>query len=781
MIKAFLSHSSKQQEFTRELANELGYDSCIFDERTFESGMPIMSEIISSLNNTDLFILLLSDEALDSEWVQKEIMLARELIEDGLINRFIPYIIDNKITHDDPRIKPWIRKSYLLRTIFVNPLLLARRIKENIREISWTNYPLIKGKQLLFVGRNNEINEIETKYYDGNFKDKKVVIASGFTGVGRKKLLLQFINTKLKKKNSYEPIIIELNTHANIEDFILQLNHYILCYKKDEILDKLKEDKKTKVLLAVELINYASTLQEKIVIRDFGSCVLSNGYLSTWFLDLIRNSNIVNQLTLFVTSNVRPKLSIDQNLKEIISIQILPLNKVDRKKLFYAYSELIGLNLKDEDADFFLDMFSGKPEQIFKTIDTIKESNCESTKKRIEEILKIGDGDVVAVLDLYKRIPNALQLLILMSKFEFISYELIKRLTRTKDNIDSLLENFSIYSITENIGSYNSYFRLNSTLADYIDRSKLRLEPELGQELNSLTKDFISQNSEYELKDLSDFLYNVKELIKSDPKKVSNKYLIPSFFLKTIVDQYKDGNYREAIELSERILFDSNKFYDEINRELRYWMCLALCRVSRKDSSASNKFFNSINQFDEKSKNFLLGFYFRFNNDFLKAENYYTKVLETDNMSKARREMVIVKTALKKYPEALGLAKKNYEENSINAYNIEAYFRCLIRKSSHSYVEKQTLGRLITEMESSYDIKKNVISKTLKAEYKFFIQKNISGAISDLQDIIKSAGKLKYYPLRSLHEIYHRQDSKQLSECLVKDYCNDFDYQEDDH
>lgn len=780
MIKAFLSHSSKQKEFTRELANELGLDSCIFDERTFESGMPIMSEIISSLNDTDIFILLISDAALESEWVQKEVMLARDLIEEGLINRFIPYIIDDKITHEDSRIKPWIRKSYLLSTIFTNPLLLARRIKENIREISWTNFPLIKGKQLLFIGRNNEISEIETKYYDGNFKDKKVVIASGFTGIGRKKLLMQFINTKLDKKNSYEPIVIELSSHANIEDFILQLNHYILFYKKNEILDKLKEGKYEKVLLAVELINHVSKLQEKIIIRDYGSCILSNGYLSTWFLDLIKNNNLVNQLSLFVTSNARPVSSLDQNFKEIISIQVLPFNKVDRKKLFYAYAELVGISLKDEDANFFLNMFSGKPEQIFKTIDSIKESNSDATKKKIEEILKIGDGDVVSILNLYKSIPNALQLLILISKFEFISYDIIKRLTRTKDNIDSLLENFNIYSITENIGSYNNYIRINSTLRDYIDRSKLKLEPELNQELSSLTRDFLSQNSEYELKDLSDFLYNVKELIKSDPKKVPNKYLIPSFFLKTIVDQYKDGNYKEAIELSEKILFDSNKFYDEINRELRYWMCLALCRVSKKDASASNKFFNSINEFDEKSKNFLLGFYFRFNNDFSKAENYYSKVLEIDNMKKARREMVIVKTALKKYHEALSLAKKNYEENTVNAYNIEAYFRCLIRKNSPNYSERQILKKLINEMESSFDIKKNVISKTLKAEYKFFIEQNISGAISDLQDIIKSAGKLRYYPLRSLNEIYHKQDSKQLSENLRKEYNTDFDYQEDD-
>ena len=86
MIKAFLSYSSAQKKFVRELANELGNDSCIFDEITFESGMPILSEIIKSLNDTDIFVLLLSDSSLNSAWVKKEIMLARDLIEEVSIS-----------------------------------------------------------------------------------------------------------------------------------------------------------------------------------------------------------------------------------------------------------------------------------------------------------------------------------------------------------------------------------------------------------------------------------------------------------------------------------------------------------------------------------------------------------------------------------------------------------------------------------------------------------------------------------------------------------------------
>jgi len=773
MIKAFLSHSSVQKEYTRELANELGNDSCIFDERTFESGMPILSEIIKSLNNTDVFVLLLSDESLDSDWVKQEIMLARDLVEEGLINRFQTYIIDSKISYEDSRIKPWIKKTYLSSTIYSNPLLLARRIKESIRELSWINYPKLKEKHLLFSGRNNEISEIESKYYDGNSKAKKVVIASGFTGVGRKRILLQFMITKLNIKQAYEPLIIELSEQANVEDFILQLNNAILLYKKDEILIKLTGDKKTKIALAVELVNHIASLKEKILVRDNGACILSNGYLSTWFLDLIKNEYLVNQLILFITTNVKPVSSIEQNFNEIISVKIYPFNKEDRKKLFYAYIDAINIDIKDDDAQFFLDKFSGKPEQIFRCIDTIKENSCDFAKKKLDEILKVGNGEVLSIMNLYKNTPNAIQLLILLSKFEFISFDLIKRITKAQDNIDSLLESFSIYSITETLGSNHNYIRLNTSLSDYISRSKLKLDAEYNQELKNLTKDFIAQETTYELRDLSDFLFNVKELIKTNPSVISSNYLIPSFFLKTIIDQYKEGNYKEAVMLSEKILFDSNKFYDEITREIRYWMCLSLCRMERKDKTVSDKFFACVNDFDTNSKNFLLGFYYRFTDNYAKAEEYYSKVLAVDNMRKARREMVIVKTGLRKYPEALDLAIQNYEERPVNTYNIEAYFKCLIRKNSPNHEERKILNRLISEMDVSFDSNKEIISKTLRAEYKYYIDKDVSGAITDLNDLVKEYSRMRYYPLRSLKEIYYKQDTKHLITDIDKKYSAD--------
>ena len=114
MVKAFISHSSKQKPIVEKIANALGHDFTIVDKYTFESGKELQEEIRSSIQSADVFMLVISDEALNSSWVIDEITWVRDLVDDDKI-QFCPFIVDGT-SHEDPRIKPWIRK-YLLSYI----------------------------------------------------------------------------------------------------------------------------------------------------------------------------------------------------------------------------------------------------------------------------------------------------------------------------------------------------------------------------------------------------------------------------------------------------------------------------------------------------------------------------------------------------------------------------------------------------------------------------------------------------------------------------------------
>lgn len=72
-MKAFLSHSSKDKEFIRAIANELGRQFCLFDEQVFNTRDELKVSIEKVLDESSIFVLFLSKNALDSVWVKYEI------------------------------------------------------------------------------------------------------------------------------------------------------------------------------------------------------------------------------------------------------------------------------------------------------------------------------------------------------------------------------------------------------------------------------------------------------------------------------------------------------------------------------------------------------------------------------------------------------------------------------------------------------------------------------------------------------------------------------------
>ena len=73
MVKVFLSHSSKDKPFVRELADFLSRDGQIkvwLDEREIAPGQNIVSRIEDGLE-ADFILLILSPDSVDSNWVPR--------------------------------------------------------------------------------------------------------------------------------------------------------------------------------------------------------------------------------------------------------------------------------------------------------------------------------------------------------------------------------------------------------------------------------------------------------------------------------------------------------------------------------------------------------------------------------------------------------------------------------------------------------------------------------------------------------------------------------------
>lgn len=150
--KAFISHSSAQKRFVEEVVRELGRDFVNVDMYCFEAGGELTEEITAHINVSNIFVLMLSDMALNSEWVIQEARLVHGKMLDGEEVVFLPFIVDNMISHDDARLDKnglkWVKK-YLIKPEN-SPSIVSRIIRRKLREAIWENEPVIKEREKLF-------------------------------------------------------------------------------------------------------------------------------------------------------------------------------------------------------------------------------------------------------------------------------------------------------------------------------------------------------------------------------------------------------------------------------------------------------------------------------------------------------------------------------------------------------------------------------------------------------------------------------------------------------
>ncbi len=186
MPKAFLSHSSKDKKgYVEVVARQIGFQNCMYDDLTFEEGMKSIEEIEKGIGKSDLFVLFLSETSLESKWVKTELKNANRLLDEKLLKRIYPVIIDPNVNHKDRRIPQWLRKQYNLKYIS-RPTIATRRIRQRLREISWDFHPRLKEKQRIFFGRNNLIREFEERTASLDLPTPVCIIASGINKIGRK-------------------------------------------------------------------------------------------------------------------------------------------------------------------------------------------------------------------------------------------------------------------------------------------------------------------------------------------------------------------------------------------------------------------------------------------------------------------------------------------------------------------------------------------------------------------------------------------------------------------
>ena len=107
-MKIFMSHSSKQKLFVKELRRHIPASMSLWiDERELRVGANIEAELESAVRQScDFFILVIDRDSNESEWVHKEISWAIEREKELGQTFLLPIVVDSDAwTGSDPRIR----------------------------------------------------------------------------------------------------------------------------------------------------------------------------------------------------------------------------------------------------------------------------------------------------------------------------------------------------------------------------------------------------------------------------------------------------------------------------------------------------------------------------------------------------------------------------------------------------------------------------------------------------------------------------------------------------
>lgn len=766
MSKIFLSHSSSDKDFVRPIFNFFGADRCIFDEMTFEYGMPTIKEIFSGIEASDIFVFFISENSLNSEWVAKELNYAESFLgsENNKLYQIFPIIIDSTILYNDPRIPQFLNSgfgAYNLRHI-ASHQIACKKIDAQLLKMQMKNDPYFEKRNYFFYGRDNEIKSFKKSFDQrdehGKIRNIKCLVVSGIDGIGRFSYSRNALLSSELIEHSYFPMILSTTQSDSIETFIINLCQLGLgAYTNEDISNLGSMNQKIEILS--DLLKAIQQYKEILFVQD-SLCLVKSSGICYWLEKALEN--VGNKVTIVITTNI--SLNEYQFKKKgiIFTINLENLDKTDTFGCLRGYSKSQGIPFSETDIDFFTEILTGYPPQIRYCVDeALSQNSIEYVKKHSYMIAEFPMTNSAKMLDLVidddKRIEfnNILSLLSQMNPtpLDFIN-EIIK-LNPIYNDIIKKLRTFSICSFS---GASGEYVKINSTIGDYVLRNNFQLSDNIKAIINSKLTSFMSNINDKEyMQYLSfpEFNFYVKEQLKKK-EKLPERFLYTTVYVQSIIELYNKSRYKEVIELicdmkNNGLFVNSERDTQSI---IQFYLCSSLARRGSSDFDSEVTFFALPDYY--LSYNFLKGFNYRIQGKFKFAESSYLNVIaKNPKHDKARRELVQLYINMQDFDTAYDLAKQNYTEYPDNIYQMQAYFDCLIHHLPLTKEELSDIDQIIQNIETIHKANPTDIYFQLKSKYYAFIQNDKADAIKTINDGLKVYPQ-SFYLCKDLFDIYRK-------------------------
>jgi hypothetical protein len=339
----FLSLSGVDQEFVSRVHENLPDGLAYFYPESFENGERLLDAMEKRVEQTSVFALFASRQALDSHWVQFEIDRARlaKIRRPGL--RCLVFPLDADVTYHD--LPNWMQE-YWIGTAGQTARDVARYIRGVLTDLASISSTAIQP-----LGRGTLVDQARRELLSATFTTKaspNAFVFAGHAGIGRRTVEKQFLQKAFPAmpELAFGPEF-ELPQFADLSDIYRAIrreieDHFSLKAFEDDLAKFLSQTVESQVQEIVASLSHFATLGQAVTIVTGSGLYEDRGILRPWVPILLKQLEELPALKLCIISNRQLN---DKDLrphKNALQYYVGPLVDEDIKALIIAVAPIFG-------------------------------------------------------------------------------------------------------------------------------------------------------------------------------------------------------------------------------------------------------------------------------------------------------------------------------------------------------------------------------------------------------------------------------------------------------
>ncbi len=637
-MKVFLSHSSKDKGFVEEVSELLRPGTFELDSLTFDAGLVNSEAIIRSLQRCDLFCLFLSNNSVTASYVDFENLLGIEFVASGKIGRFLAICIEDDAfgkASENVKFFNVVRKSLGVEST-------ARLIQGNL--ISAAKISTIQAHP--FIGREDELVELERQVTDHNRPPSKALFISGNIGAGRRTIAQKFYENHYPQVGRMFPIIA-IEQFSGLDELYRKILGALRpAITATELLTRIQgyevASKNEKHRLIAQLLNSVLPANEAALLLDKGGVLTVAGSLASEINEIISHLEAKPHPPATIVSPRMIPIKLRRPEDDVSYLAVRSLKRDSSERLIARLLKVQSVQVTDETLSALIELSDGHPFNIYRMIEEVIERGLQAFlaspgdfvdwkhRQSSEYLTRIDlSNEDVLILGLMKLLPE-LDFTAIVAALEIdanAASEALLRLTNLH-LVESSAERFIVSPALRVAVERDKRIRLPGDL----QRTAVRiLAKSLSIRLEEGTAPIVLVDAA---------VLSALESGESMPE-FAAAFLLPSHHVWMAERHYDEGKWEESIRYAKEALKGGGRLSSDAFVAACRYLCLSAARIGEVETFEDGIAKLAIAAKDDWAKSniaFLKGFNLRLKGSLPQAETLFRQAydLSPGNLSAVR-------------------------------------------------------------------------------------------------------------------------------------------------